>query len=95
MSAKDAILLHPADNVATALRRIENGEHISVAGSDRPVKITAAEAIPIFHKVAIRSLTSGVDIVKYGDSIGVLIADADQGALVHVHNLKSRRAATS
>ena len=93
MNTKDAILLHPADNVATALRRIEAGETVSIAGSDHPLLVISAEAIPMFHKIAIKPLEPGADVQKYGDSIGLLISDVDEGDHVHIHNLRSKRAA--
>ena len=92
MSRTDAILLDRGDNVATVLRRIEPGETLRVAGPEGGVQLTAAEAIPIFHKIAVKALRSGSDVLKYGESIGALTADAAKGALVHVHNLRSRRA---
>lgn len=93
MNDTDAILLDPADHVATVLRQIAPGEILSIAGPGGIGEVIAAEPIPIFHKIAIRALPSGADVLKYGDTIGVLIAAVDQGALVHVHNLRSKRAA--
>lgn len=92
MSNGDAILLDKADDVATVLREIEEGESVSIVGPSDPLSIVAKERIPIFHKIAIKPLPSGADVLKYGDSIGVLVTDIDKGALVHVHNLRSRRA---
>ena len=89
MNTKKAILLDKADNVATVLRPIEQGESVSIIGSG---DIIAKEAIPIFHKMAIKPLSSGSSVLKYGDSIGVLINDVEEGALVHIHNLRSNRA---
>jgi hypothetical protein len=54
--------------------------------------VTATEAIPIYHKIALRTLPAGADVRKYGDVIGRLMAPAAEGALVHLHNLRSRRA---
>lgn len=95
MKAKDAILLDEADNVATVLRQIEQGESVSIAGSSGLFDVIAKETIPIFHKIAIKPLSSGSEIFKYGDSIGVLVTDVEHGALVHVHNLRSNRAVSS
>ena len=92
MSVRDAILLDEADHVATVLRRIEVGETVVIAGSSGVFDVVAKETIPIFHKIAIKQLSSGSGISKYGNSIGVLIADVKKGALVHVHNLRSNRA---
>ncbi|MGI9508942.1 MAG: UxaA family hydrolase, partial [Geminicoccaceae bacterium] len=90
----DAVLLDDTDHVATVLHRIEAGETVLMAAPNGPVRITAIEPIPIFHKIAVKALPEGLDILKHGSSIGVLLADVDRGALVHVHNLRSRRALT-
>ncbi len=95
MNAKDAILLNDADHVATVLRQIEQGESISIARPSGSLDITAKETIPAFHKIAIKSLSAGLDTLKYGDSIGVIITDVEEGALVHIHNLRSNRAVSS
>ena len=85
-------MLDKADDVATVLREIEAGECVSIAGPSGPLNVVAKERIPIFHKIAIKPLPSGTDVLKYGDSIGVLVTDAEKGALVHVRNLRSKRA---
>jgi len=92
LNAKDAILLDETDHVATVLRRIEPGETVSIAGPGAPFDIVAKEAIPIFHKVAIKPLPSASDVLKYSETIGMVITNVEQGALVHVHNLRSKRA---
>jgi hypothetical protein len=92
MSTKDAILLDRADDVATVLRPIEQGETVSVEGSNGLLNVIAKETIPIFHKIAIKPLSAGWRVSKYGDTIGVLITNVEEGALVHVHNLRSKRA---
>ena len=92
MSSRDAILLDQNDNVATSLRRIVPGETVVVAAASGDRHVIAAESIPIFHKISMTALSKGAKVVKHGDVIGILSADADEGALVHVHNLRSLRA---
>ena len=89
---KDAIALHDADHVATVLRPIRAGDAVCVSLPNGMVRVVATEAIPIFHKIALRPLRNGSDIFKYGDSIGTLMSDIEAGAHVHVHNLRSKRA---
>ncbi len=92
MSAPDAVLLDEADQVATVLHSIKPGIAVLIAAPKQQFQIIATEPIPIFHKIAIKPLSKGSDVLKYGDSIGVLITDVDEGAHVHIHNLHSRRA---
>lgn len=49
--------------------------------------VTAADDIPAAHKVAVRAITAGVPVRKYGEVIGVALRDIPPGAHVHVHNL--------
>ena len=92
MSGVDAVLLDEADQVATALHPIEPGMTVLIAAPKQPFQIIATEPIPIFHKIAVKPLSAGSDVLKYGGTIGVLVTDVDEGAHVHTHNLHSRRA---
>ncbi|MEM0943600.1 MAG: UxaA family hydrolase [Pseudomonadota bacterium] len=54
-------------------------------------RLTAKADIPIGHKVALKDLSEGDTIVKYGEDIGRMIGAAETGGHVHVHNLKTKR----
>jgi (2R)-sulfolactate sulfo-lyase subunit alpha len=58
---------------------------------DKTVKLKAKSAIPIGHKVALKALKKGDTVIKYGEDIGRMVADAAVGEHVHVHNLKTKR----
>ena len=58
----DFIRIHPADNVAVALRPAPAGT--AFAG------VTAAEDIPQGHKMALAPIAAGGAVVKYGVPIG-------------------------
>ena len=62
-----------------------------VTEDDSDFRLTARQAIPIGHKVALVDLKAGDTVVKYGQDIGRLVADVRQGEHVHVHNLKTKR----
>ena len=79
------IQIHPDDNVAVALHPVAGGEVIELAG----VSVTAAEDIPQGHKLALRAIAEGENIVKYGFAIGHATQDIAPGAWVHVHNTKT------
>ncbi|HEY6433264.1 MAG TPA: UxaA family hydrolase [Acetobacteraceae bacterium] len=87
----EAIALDPSDNVATALRALEPGA-VSVRCGEQISVVTAAEPIPMGHKLALTALDVGAPIRKYGSVIGLATAAIKPGAHVHVHNLRSRRA---
>lgn len=74
-----------ADDVAVALRDLAAQETIAVG--DRSLEV--AEPIPRGHKVAIRAMTAGQPVRKYGWPIGRTTADIAVGAHVHSHNLET------
>ena len=45
--------------------------------------------IPAGHKIALRDISRGEKIIKYGEVIGVAKEDIKKGEWVHVHNVKS------
>lgn len=67
--------IHPEDNVAVALEDIAAGDDIAV------------EAIPAAHKISLKAITKGENIIKYGQPIGHATADIPIGSWVHVHNV--------
>ncbi len=77
----DFIHIHPADNVAVALRPIAAGTVFE--------GITAGEDIPQGHKMALRPIAAGDQVVKYGFSIGHAVAEVAPGSWVHTHNMKT------
>ena len=79
------IQIHPDDNVAVALHPVAKGEEIELGG----VRVTAAEDIPQGHKLALRSIAEGENIVKYGFPIGHATCAIEPGSWVHVHNTKT------
>lgn len=81
------VVLGAGDNVGIALTDIAAG---AGATSLDGVSLNAAEAIPQGHKIALRSIAAGSDIVRYGMPVGVARADIAAGHLVHVHNVASR-----
>ena len=59
--------------------------------SDTTLKLKANADIPIGHKVALKPLKKGDTVIKYGEDIGRMVADAVAGEHVHVQNLKTKR----
>ena len=47
--------------------------------------------IPHGHKVALRALPAGAEVVKYGVVIGRLVQAVPAGEHIHTHNLESMR----
>ena len=79
------IKIHPADNVAVAIHDVEAGCCFYIDG----ISITTVAGIPAGHKVALRDLKEGEDIIKYGFPIGHLLKDIPQGDLIDHNVLKT------
>lgn len=93
MSEPPGLLAHrKGDDVAVAVRDLEAGS-TSVAFLDATDTTIASvsESIPLGHKVALRDLAVGAEVIEYGVPIGVLTQPVSAGSLVHVHNLRSAR----
>ena len=75
----DFIHIHPEDNVAVALHAISAGTEF--AG------VKAGTDIPQGHKMALKDMAEGEQVVKYGFSIGHTTAAVTAGQWVHTHNM--------
>lgn len=95
MSKIPQFLVHsPKDNVGVVVvEGLKAGTDMLgvVTETDTTTKTKANHDIPIGHKVAVKDLKKGDTIIKYGEDIGRMIADAKKGDHVHVHNLKTKR----
>jgi (2R)-sulfolactate sulfo-lyase subunit alpha len=47
--------------------------------------------VPLGHKIALRDLPQGEQVIKYGIAIGRATRDIHAGEHVHVHNVKGER----
>ena len=73
--------LNPRDNVAVALEPLAAG--VALEG------LTLLDAIPMGHKVALRALSPGQAVIKYGYPIGKATQEIPAGSHIHSHNLRS------
>ncbi|MEV6116259.1 altronate dehydratase family protein [Streptomyces sp. NPDC052109] len=71
------------DDIGLLLGGISRGTPIEVADG----VVAAVEDITAGHKVALRDIPKGAPVRKYGEIIGVALADIPAGGHVHVHNL--------
>ena len=53
------------------------------------VELTGTESIPAGHKFALKDISKGEFIIKYGEVIGRASTDIKKGDWVHTHNVKS------
>lgn len=78
--------IHRKDNVAVALESLRKGESVE-AGSGA---IMLRSDVPEGHKVALRDIPKGADVVKYGFPIGIASQNISSGDWVHTHNTATR-----
>lgn len=88
MTGQAVFQIDQADNVATALQALVPG---AAAAHGDPIQpgVTVAEEIPAGHKLALRDIAPGENIVKYGVVIGCATKEIKTGQWVHLHNMKS------
>ncbi len=75
----------PRDMVAVALEPLKAGETVSYGSGE----ITLLADLPMGHKTALRDISAGESVIKYGYPIGRATADIPRGAHVHTENLKT------
>jgi len=79
------LLIHPQDNVLTAVRTLEVGDELNLDG----VKVRVDTRISVGHKLGARQIAKGEKIFKWGAPIGSATRDIAAGEHVHTHNLQS------
>lgn len=88
----DALVLHRDDDVAILLRDVAAGERIEMLAEGVLTPLDIRTPMPTGHKAALRDMSAGHHVRKYGEVIGELGAPVARGEHVHVHNLFSLRA---
>ncbi|MEP7353740.1 MAG: altronate dehydratase family protein [Acidobacteriota bacterium] len=78
-----AIRLHPDDNIAIARVPLDQGSFIHID----EINLRTLGAIPAGHKIALRDIAAGENVIRYGCSIGTASIRIAAGSHVHTHNL--------
>ncbi len=88
-------VLHDAkDNVAVVVvEGVTAGMAMTgwIMDEDRMIEVQARQDIPIGHKVALKDMTIGDTVWKYGIDMGKVVAPVQTGQHAHVHNIKTKR----
>ncbi len=64
---------------------------VCITQDNSTFRMKAHEAAPIGHKIALQDLNKGDTVYKYGEDIGVMLADVKKGYHLHTHNCKTKR----
>jgi len=82
-SDKMVIRLHSSDNIAIARVPIAAGATVTVDGVD----LVARDHIPAGHKIALKPIPAGEQVIRYGQRIGPAKRAIEVGEHIHTHNL--------
>jgi altronate dehydratase len=85
----NALLMDAKDNVVTCVAAVAAGELVSYMDGDTLKSITAEEAIPFCHKIALCNLEKGDVVLKYGEMIGRTTCPIEAGHWVSDKNIYS------
>ena len=86
----NAMMVNANDNVAVAIEVILKGDLLIIKMDGEIKELEAKEAVPIYHKVAIRDIPCSQAVIKYNEQIGIALKDIKMGTHVHTHNLGSK-----
>ena len=88
---KKCIRLSEKDNVATLLNEAVSGDTFMIcdkANNEKGAVVSAAD-IPFAHKIALKDIKKGEEIVKMDAVIGLASCDIPCGTHVHIQNVLS------
>lgn len=85
---QSAFKIDERDNVATALETLRPGS-VQILGEATQVQAVCTQEIPKGHKISLKAIDSGEDILKYGVCIGRAGTVIEAGNWVHLHNMHS------
>ena len=77
--------LDRADTVAVTFHPLKRGSEVRCEDES----FVLADDVAAGHKIALRAIGKGADVLKYGATIGVAREDIAKGGWVHTHNVRS------
>ncbi len=88
----NAILIHENDSVVISITEIAKGKTVTYKTADgQAISFEVLDTIPPYHKIALKDIKKGEEILKYGEYIGIASQDIKKGNHVHEHNVESVR----
>ena len=88
-------VLHDADDTVAVVvvENVKAGMDLNawIMDEDRTISLQARQDIPIGHKVALKDMSTGDTVLKYGIDMGKVVAPIKAGEHAHVHNIKTKR----
>lgn len=81
----EVLKINDMDNVAVALKPLKKGLSCRV----EDFNITVLSDIQAGHKIALKNIKKGENIIKYAFPIGQAICDIPAGSHIHCHNMRT------
>lgn len=94
MAGPDFLLHDTVDSVGViVVETVEAGAELTGLNMETGahVTVTALDAIPLGHKVAMGDMAEGDTVLKYGHDIGKIVAAVARGGHVHTQNMKTKK----
>ncbi len=88
------VLHDPKDSVAVVVvEGVKAGMTLNglILDENRTLSLPCMQDIPLGHKVALRDMSPGDTVIKYGVDVGKVVAPIRKGEHAHVHNIKTKR----
>ncbi len=92
MDIQKAIIMNEKDNVATLLTDVDKNDVVQVRTGEKSVEVRVQGKIQFGHKFAMKKISKGENVIKYGEAIGQATQNIGEGQHVHLHNVESLRA---
>lgn len=88
-----ALVHDTKDDVAVVIIDIASGDEVKAFSLEGEAvgTVEAVNDIPLGHKIALRDIAGGEEVIKYGRCIGRATQEIAQGAHLHTHNVKTVR----
>ena len=89
--AKKAIIMAAADSVAIALDDLVPGDRVRTRSllQETVGELEVADSVPYGHKLSVKPVAKGSEVIKSGEVIGVASQAIERGEHVHIHNIVS------
>lgn len=83
----NSFIINPKDDVAVITRDVKKGEDVTFLLDCTEITVRAADDIPVYHKIAVKCVEAGSNVIKYGEVIGYATRNIEVGEHVHTQNL--------
>jgi len=95
--SKGALVHEEVDDVAVVVDEITTGDQIRLVTLEGKElgNLNAITDVPLVHKIAMRDMPAGKDVIEYGRAIGRSTKAISKGEHVHTQNVRSIRWETS